>query len=164
MGLQQNVWHADAVAQGGFLPGMMRILIAADIEPRPAVEGAFAHPSYKIGHKVVAKAVALVDRAPELAGPGSMAVIVRRSSGSTDLSGSFSHWFGPHLSVPAGARRSSVIVVVVRFQKRKRSAASVTDEAENNSIAAASGRAVITDHANEGMSSGNRGGVAECWR
>ena len=27
MGLQQNVWHADAVAQGGFLRGMTRILL-----------------------------------------------------------------------------------------------------------------------------------------
>src|SRR5205807_379231 len=70
MGLQQNVWHADAVAQGGFLRGMTRILIAANIEPRPAIEGAFAHPGYKIGHKVVSKAVALVDGAPQLAGPG----------------------------------------------------------------------------------------------
>ena len=48
---------------------MTRILIAADIEPWPAIEGAFAHSGHKIGHKVVAEAVALVDRAPELAGP-----------------------------------------------------------------------------------------------
>ena len=49
---------------------MTRILVAADIEPRPAIEGAFAHPGYKIRHEVVSEAVALVDRAPELAGPG----------------------------------------------------------------------------------------------
>ena len=47
---------------------MTRILIAADIEPWPAIEGAFAHSGHKIGHKVVAEAVALVDRAPELTG------------------------------------------------------------------------------------------------
>jgi hypothetical protein len=56
------------------------------------------------------------------------------------------------------------MAVVVKFQKRKRSAASVTDAAENNSIAATSGRAVITDHAGEEMSSGNRGVAAGCWR
>ena len=37
MGLQQNVWHADPVAQGGFFPSMTRILIAADMEPRPTM-------------------------------------------------------------------------------------------------------------------------------
>src|SRR5215469_11053564 len=70
MRLQQNVRHADSVAQGSLLARMTRILIAADVEPRPAIEGAFAHPGYKIGHEVVSEAVALVDRAPELAGPG----------------------------------------------------------------------------------------------
>src|SRR5215469_2661465 len=70
MRLQQNVWHADSVAQGGFLPRMARILVAADIKPGPAIEGAFAHPGYKIGHEIVTEPVALVDRTPELAGSG----------------------------------------------------------------------------------------------
>src|SRR5205823_5394302 len=43
---------------------------AVDIEPWPAIKGAFAHPGDKIGHEVVSEAVALVDRAPALAGPG----------------------------------------------------------------------------------------------
>src|SRR5215831_13440793 len=70
MWLQQNVRHTDSVAHGGFLPRMARILIAADIKPGPAIEGAFAHPGDKIGHEIVAEPVALVDRKPKLAGRG----------------------------------------------------------------------------------------------
>src|SRR5215472_11382329 len=70
MRLQQNVRHTDSVAHCGFLPRMARILITADIKRGPAIEGAVAHPSYKIGHEVVAEPIAFVDRAPELAGPG----------------------------------------------------------------------------------------------
>src|SRR5216683_1377130 len=92
-----------------------------------------------------------------------MPVIVRRSSESSDLSGSFSHWFGPHLPVPAGARRSSAIVVVVRFQKRSRSAA-IVELAVRNKIASASGSTLFTAHADDETSSTDRGGVAECRR
>jgi hypothetical protein len=74
MGLQQNVRHADPVAEGGFLARVTRILIAADIEPRPAIEGAFAHPGHKIGHEVVAEAVALVDGAQSSPVPGCTAI------------------------------------------------------------------------------------------
>jgi hypothetical protein len=80
------------------------------------------------------------------------------------LSGSFSHWFGPHCPVPAGASRSAVIVTVVRFQKRKRSAAKAEEHAEKNKIAAASGSAAFTNYAGDETSSGDRRGAAECWR
>src|SRR5438876_9966419 len=46
---------------------MTGIFVGADIEPRPAIEGALTHPGQIIGREVVAEAVALVDRAPEIA-------------------------------------------------------------------------------------------------
>src|SRR6266446_5643927 len=69
MRLQQHVRHGYPAAQSGLLPRVTGIFVGADIEPRPAIEGAFAHPGHIIGGEVVAEAIALVDGAPEFAGP-----------------------------------------------------------------------------------------------
>src|SRR6516164_1038250 len=60
--------------------------------------------------------------------------MLRHSSGETEPSGSFSHWFLPHLSVPAGASWSLAIVAVVRFQKRRRSAAGAVEQTATSAI------------------------------
>src|SRR6266851_7727277 len=70
MRLHQHVGHRYTAAQSRLFTRMAGILVAADIEPRPAIEGAFAYPSQEIWRKLVAEAVALVDRAPEVAVPG----------------------------------------------------------------------------------------------
>src|SRR4051812_10012105 len=46
---------------------MSRIFIGAQIVPRPAEESAITHPRNKVGNEIVAKTVALVGRAPEVA-------------------------------------------------------------------------------------------------
>src|ERR1700691_5124013 len=46
---------------------MPRILMAAHIPPRPAVESAFLHVSDVVGDKVISQAVAFVHRTPQLA-------------------------------------------------------------------------------------------------
>src|SRR5271165_2014600 len=70
MRLHQYVRHSYPAAQSGLLSLMPRIFIGSDIEPRPAIECTLADPGKIVGRKVVAEAVALVDRAPQLAGPG----------------------------------------------------------------------------------------------
>src|SRR6185437_10080253 len=44
MRLQQHVGDGDLVLQVGALAGMSRVLMVTDVEPGPAVEGAFANP------------------------------------------------------------------------------------------------------------------------
>src|SRR5712671_2736167 len=70
MRLHQDVRHCYPAAQSRLLPRVAGILVGADVEPRPAIEGAFAYPSQKIGRELVAEAVTLVDRAPEVTLPG----------------------------------------------------------------------------------------------
>src|SRR5262245_27263611 len=47
---------------------MAGIFIGTNVKPWPAIEGPVAHSGQIIGRQTVAKAVALVDRAPELTG------------------------------------------------------------------------------------------------
>src|ERR1700733_15958188 len=49
---------------------MPRILMAAHIPPGPAVESAFLHMRDVVGNQVVAQTIALIYRAPQLAGLG----------------------------------------------------------------------------------------------
>src|SRR5208283_1443155 len=67
MSLQENVGHDYAVFQFRMLPAMMRVLMAAEVEPRPSVKPAFANTRDVIGREVVAESVALVSGAPESA-------------------------------------------------------------------------------------------------
>src|SRR4029077_1527220 len=64
MRFNQNVGQRYLVLKVGALAAVMRIFIPADVIPRPAEEGAFAHPRDVIGRQVVAEVVALVGRAP----------------------------------------------------------------------------------------------------
>src|SRR3984893_16815172 len=63
--LDQHVRYGDLVPELAPLAAMVRILVGADVKPRPAVEGALAHARDEIRHQVVAEAVALVRRAPQ---------------------------------------------------------------------------------------------------
>src|SRR6202030_3059919 len=45
-----------------------RILVIADIDPRPAIEPAIAHARDEIGRQIVTEPVALIRRTPEVAG------------------------------------------------------------------------------------------------
>jgi hypothetical protein len=61
MRLHQDIRYCYPAAQSRLLPRMAGILVGADVEPWPAIEGAFAYPSQKIGRELVAEAVSLVD-------------------------------------------------------------------------------------------------------
>src|ERR1019366_10753195 len=52
------------------LAGVPRILVRPDIPPGPAIESALAHARDVIGRQIVAEPVALVGRAPQIAGGG----------------------------------------------------------------------------------------------
>ncbi len=56
--------------QLGVLADVARVLVAAHVPPRPAVEAAFLHVGDVVGDEVVAEAIALIGRAPQLAGDG----------------------------------------------------------------------------------------------
>src|SRR5271166_1728620 len=64
MRLDQDIGDGNLVLEVGPLPGMMRIFMAADVIPGPAVSGALAHTRHVIGHEVVAEPVAFVGGAP----------------------------------------------------------------------------------------------------
>src|SRR3982751_173018 len=49
------------------LPRVPRVLVRANVVPRPTVKSPLLDPRYVIGHKVVTEAVALVYRAPQFA-------------------------------------------------------------------------------------------------
>src|SRR4029079_5430724 len=66
--LYQHVGNRHLVLEVGPRAGMARVFVAADIEPRPAEEGALHHAGDVVGHEVVAEAVAFVGRAPPQAG------------------------------------------------------------------------------------------------
>ena len=70
MRLEEHVGHDHFVFQLGMLAGVARVLMAAGVIPGPAVEAAFLHVGDVVGRQVVAEQVALVGRAPEVAGLG----------------------------------------------------------------------------------------------
>src|SRR5215471_19087144 len=70
MGLQQYIRDHHPAAQGRLLVRVAGVIVGADIKPRPAIKGALAHPRYIVGRQIVTEAVALIDRAPEVAGRG----------------------------------------------------------------------------------------------
>src|SRR5262249_31642895 len=67
MGLEQDVGHRDLVLEVGAFSFVARIFVAADIVPRPAIEGAFTNPCDVVRWNVIADRVALVGRAPQVA-------------------------------------------------------------------------------------------------
>src|SRR5215471_16193504 len=70
MCLEQHVWDGDLALQVRSLAVVPRIFDGAKIIPRPAIKGAIMHARNKIGNKIVAELVALVDRTPDIAGLG----------------------------------------------------------------------------------------------
>src|SRR5271165_5815505 len=70
MRLHQHIRYSDTAAQIWPFARVTGVFVAADIKPGPTVKGAFAHPGHIIRREVVAEAVALVGRAPQLAGSG----------------------------------------------------------------------------------------------
>src|SRR5579864_406944 len=70
VGLQDHVRSDDFVFQLRVLAGVARIVEAAHVIPRPAVEAAFLDVGNVVGNQVVAQAIALVGGAPNLAGLG----------------------------------------------------------------------------------------------
>src|ERR1700689_5219431 len=68
--LEQDIRNGDLSFQIGTLAGVVRILIAADIVPGPAVERALAYPGNVVRHQIVAQTVAFIGRAIEVAGLG----------------------------------------------------------------------------------------------
>src|SRR5229473_614987 len=67
MRLDQHIGYGDLIPQVGSFAAMARIFVGAQIVPRPAVERAVAHARDEVRDEVVAKIVALVGRAPEVA-------------------------------------------------------------------------------------------------
>src|SRR5258705_9387375 len=68
MRLDQHIGYGDLIPQVGSFAAMARIFVGAQIVPRPAVERAVAHARDEVRDEVVAKIVALVGGAPEVAG------------------------------------------------------------------------------------------------
>src|SRR5450756_2285320 len=83
MRLQQHIGNGDLALEVGTLPGVMGILVVADIIPGPSVERPFAYPRHVIRHQIVAERVALVGRAIEVAGFG----MNRETDAVTDAGG-----------------------------------------------------------------------------
>src|SRR5260370_42568669 len=67
MRLDQHIGYGDLIPQVGSFAAMARIFCGAQIVPRPAVERAVAHARDEVRDEVVAKIVALVGRAPDVA-------------------------------------------------------------------------------------------------
>src|SRR5580692_4795469 len=68
MRLQDDVWSKDLFPELGMFALMSRVLVAAHIPPRPAVEPPVLHVGDVVRDQVIAECVALVHRAPECAG------------------------------------------------------------------------------------------------
>src|SRR5262249_46273771 len=68
MRLHQYIRYQHPAAQSRLLTRMAGIFIGTDVEPWPAIEGPVAHSGQIIGRQIVAEAVALVDRTPEVTG------------------------------------------------------------------------------------------------
>src|SRR5205085_1064078 len=68
MRLEQDVGNDDLVLEVGPLALVARVFVRADVIPGPAVEAAFAHARDVVGRQIVAEPVALVGRAPQVAG------------------------------------------------------------------------------------------------
>ena len=66
--MEKHIGHDYLVLKLGMHSYVSRVLIRADVVPRPAVKSAFLDPSDVVWHKVVTEAVALIDRAPKLSG------------------------------------------------------------------------------------------------
>ena len=65
--LEEHIGDGDPVFQIAVLAFVARIFMAADVKPRPAIEGAFLNMRRVIEGSVVSKAVSLVDDGPEFA-------------------------------------------------------------------------------------------------
>src|SRR6202022_222234 len=67
MWLEDHVGHRHLAREVGPLPLAPRILVVSEIPPGPPIERALLHAGDIVGNQIVAEAVALVRRAPELA-------------------------------------------------------------------------------------------------
>src|SRR5436309_3319846 len=67
MRLDQDVRDGDLAGEVGPLALMARIFVAAGVVPGPAVEGALHNPRDIVRRQIVAEAVALIGRAPDVA-------------------------------------------------------------------------------------------------
>ena len=65
--LQQHVGNRHLAGEVGPLAGMAGVLVIAQIKPGPAVEGTLFHACDVVRHEVIAQAVTLVGRGPQIA-------------------------------------------------------------------------------------------------
>src|SRR5260221_8254851 len=68
--LEENVGNDGFIFQFRMLAVVARILMGADVPPRPAIKAAFLNVGDVVGDEIVAQSIALVDGAPEFAGFG----------------------------------------------------------------------------------------------
>src|SRR6266478_2294643 len=66
--MQNHIWRDDFVFQFRVLARVSRVLVAAHVPPRPAVETAFLNVSDVVRNEIVSQRVPLVHRTPQLAG------------------------------------------------------------------------------------------------
>src|SRR3954447_14473339 len=66
MRLEQYVWQDGFGPQFGMLASQSRILMGAQVVPGPSIKAAFFYVTDVIRNQVVAQAIPLVDRAPQL--------------------------------------------------------------------------------------------------
>src|SRR6266481_7855211 len=88
VGLEEYVRNDCLVFQFGVLAVVARILVAADVPPRPAIETSVLNMSNVVGDKIVSQAVALVDGTPELAG---FRIGGQAAAGISDSVGVYAH-------------------------------------------------------------------------
>src|SRR5690242_4155739 len=100
MRLDEHVRDRDLVLEVGPLAAAARILVGADVVPGPAIERALANAGDVVGRHVIAEAVALVGRAPQVAAP----------------------WRDRHANAVADAGRKDVAVLALRVEGEHRGA------------------------------------------
>src|ERR1700693_5023160 len=74
---------------------MSRVLVSPHVPPRPAIESTFLHMSDVIGDKVIAESIALIHRAPQLAG---LRIYRNPSSGVANAVGIHAQLAGPRIA------------------------------------------------------------------
>src|ERR1700691_2079273 len=74
--LDKNVGNGDPALQIRALAKVAWVLMVADVEPGPSIEGSFTHPGDIVRDKIVAQPIALIGRAPYVRGD--------RMNGETD--------------------------------------------------------------------------------
>ena len=114
--LQEHVGDDHLVFQFGMLAGVARVLMRAEVVPRPAIEAAFGDVRDVVGHQVVAQFIPFVDRGPQLAGLG----IRGQADGVADAGGEDALVLAIRVEgQDVGPPRFALVVIVIRSRANR---------------------------------------------